>query len=186
MRRFGLGVVLSLLLGTALAEAASTPAADAGLVILVRHAEKQADISDPPLSEAGQARALVLREVLRDVRLAGVIVSDTRRTVLTAQPVAKAQAIETIVASTKAGLAAHVADTAAQARKLAETGAVLIVGHSNTLPAIVRAFGGPERPDLPECAYSNLWVLHLHADQTAGLIELRYGAPDASCGDLQR
>ncbi|MDP9143053.1 MAG: histidine phosphatase family protein [Pseudomonadota bacterium] len=181
MCRFGLGVVLSLMLGTALAEAASTPATDAGLVILVRHAEKQPDVSDPPLSEAGQARALALREALRDVRLAGVIVSDTRRTALTADPVAKSQVIETIVVSTKAGVAAHVADAATQARKLAENGAVLIVGHSNTLPAIVKALGGPERPDLAECAYSNLWVLHLRSDQSAGLIESKYGAAEVGC-----
>ncbi len=181
MCRFGLGVVLSLLLGTALAEAASTPATDAGLVILVRHAEKQPDVSDPPLSEAGQARALALREVLRDVRIAGVIVSDTRRTALTAEPTAISQSVETIVTATKGGLPAHVADVASQARRLAEQGAVLIVGHSNTLPAIVQALGGPERPNLAECAYSNLWVLHLRADQSAGLIESNYGAGEVNC-----
>ncbi len=181
MRRFGLGVVLSLLLGTALAEPASTPATDAGLVILVRHAEKQPDVSDPPLSEAGQVRALALREALREVRLAGVVVSDTRRTALTADPTASAHSVGTVVASTKGGFAAHVAEAASQARRLAEQGAVLIVGHSNTLPAIVKALGGPERPDLPECAYSNLWVLHLRVDETAGLIESSYGASDVGC-----
>ena len=36
---------------------------------------------------------------------------------------------------------------------------VLVVGHSNTIPAIIAALGGPKLPDICDTQYSNLFVL---------------------------
>jgi len=47
---------------------------------LVRHAEKELDGDDPALSDAGYARADALAGVLRDVTLAAIYSTDTRRT----------------------------------------------------------------------------------------------------------
>ena len=38
-------------------------------------------------------------------------------------------------------------------------GPVLIVGHSNTVPAIVHALGGPEAPELADDDYARIWIV---------------------------
>ena len=52
---------------------------------------------------------------------------------------------------------------------------VLIVGHSNTVPAIARALGYAEAADMPECEYDRMIVLHIDGDQAHGEVR-RYGA----------
>src|SRR5713226_3019173 len=61
-------------------------------IILVRHAEKIADSmngKDIPLSKAGEERAKLLAEMLRDSGITVIYASDTVRTRATAQPLAK-------------------------------------------------------------------------------------------------
>ncbi|HEY1075921.1 MAG TPA: phosphoglycerate mutase family protein [Fontimonas sp.] len=158
---------------------ASAPSGS-GLVILVRHAEKSAQASDPPLSAPGGARALALRDALAGFSLAGIIVSDTRRTLQTAAPTAALHQLTPIVASTASGMPAHVADIVQRVHELSGQGAVLVVGHSNTLPAVVKALGGSPLLDLAECEFDTLWLLDLRdAESPPGLIRVRYGAPSA-------
>jgi hypothetical protein len=61
---------------------------------------------------------------------------------------------------------------------------VLIVGHSNTVPQIIRAAGGPELPDLPENEFDNLFVLTACScfGARAHLVRLQYGQPSPSPG----
>lgn len=56
--------------------------------------------------------------------------------------------------------------------------AVLVVGHSNTVPAIITALGAPPMADLCHGEFASLFVLHLHADGTPRLIRSSYGEPD--------
>jgi hypothetical protein len=61
---------------------------------------------------------------------------------------------------------------------------VLVVGHSNTVPAIIAALGGPKLPDLCDAAYSNLFLLHLPADGSAPrLVRSQYGVADPPGAD---
>lgn len=110
-------------------------------VVLVRHAEKASDDPrDPSLSEAGQARAQRLADALADAPLAAAYATAYRRTRSTAAPSAARHgiAVTTYDASQPA---------AAFAERLREThaeGTVLIVGHSNTVPALAAALCGCE------------------------------------------
>jgi broad specificity phosphatase PhoE len=55
---------------------------------------------------------------------------------------------------------------------------VLVVGHSNTIPAIIGALGGPKLADICDSQYSTFYVLILHADgKKPELIVSSYGAP---------
>jgi len=56
---------------------------------------------------------------------------------------------------------------------------VLVVGHSNSVPAIIAALGGPKLPELCDAEYSRLFVLVIDGSGPARLTRASYGAPDA-------
>lgn len=58
-------------------------------IIIVRHAERQSGEGDDSLSEAGRHRAERLALILKDAGITHIFVSDLRRTLETAQPLAK-------------------------------------------------------------------------------------------------
>ncbi len=154
------------------------------LVVLVRHAEASGEPrSDPPLSIEGRARADALARVLDGAKIGAVIVSARARTALTAAPVADARGIVPIVADVAGGLDDHVNAVVAAVRRQAPGEAVLVVGHSNTIPAIIAALGGPKLADLCHGEFSRLFVLQLSADGPPRLIQASYGAPDGELGE---
>ncbi len=151
------------------------------LVVLVRHAEKAAEpVVDPGLSTAGAQRALALAEALEHAGIEAIITTQFRRTRETAQPLAMRLKLEPLVVSARREAAdAHVPEVLAAIRS--QHGNVLVVGHSNTLAAIVAGLGGPALPDLCETSFGQAWVL-----SGAALLRLRYGVPDAPAqGDCQ-
>lgn len=148
------------------------------LVVLVRHAERaQTPAGDVDISDIGKARAGALADALSGMKPDAIIVSSTRRTAQTAAPVAEKYGITPQVVSLDGGAGAHVA-AVANAVKQAK-GVVLVVGHSNTVPAIIGALGGPKLADLCEASYATFFVLQPAASGgTASLIRAQYGAPD--------
>jgi len=171
--------------GTALVAIALTcsspvPEADR-LVVLVRHAEKAAEPSDdPPLTEAGLARAAALAASLDGAGIGSVIVTPFRRTRETAEPVAAAAGIDATVIEITGGMAQHLEAVVQAVRARPPGEPVLVVGHSNTIPAIIGALGGPSLPDLCESEYANLFIMVLPARGTPRLVEASYGTPDTA------
>lgn len=144
-------------------------------VILVRHAEKAAEpASDPGLTPAGEARAQSLVEAARAAGVNAIITSQFLRTKATAAPIASALRLTPEVID--AGGAQH-PQAVAQAiltRHAGET--VLVVGHSNTIPAIVAALGAPQPPPICDSEYDGLYIVTVPASGEARLIRARYGA----------
>jgi hypothetical protein len=67
-------------------------------------------------------------------------------------------------------------------------GTVLVVGHSNTIPAIVGALGAPRPRDLCDSEYDQLFVVILGDTGPPRLVRSRYGAaspPDTACASMQ-
>ena len=160
------------------------PDAATTTVILVRHAER-ADVgstADPVLSLAGEARAESLAATLAGVRLTGIVVTQYRRTGLTAAPTARAHGVEPVVVATTGGTPAHVRAVADTVRARFAGGVVLVVGHSNTVGGIVAALGGPRLPDLCDAEYSTVFVLVLRPDGEPSLLRSRYGPDDPPPG----
>ena len=93
------------------------------------------------------------------------------------------------VIDVKGGVAEHVAGIA-QAIKTRHAGrTVLVVGHSNTVPAIVTALGGPKLPDLCDDFYDDLFTVVVSSDGSARVVHARYGAPStvgAACAAMTR
>ncbi len=154
---------------------AASAAQDSTVVVLVRHAEKApVEGNDPPLSEAGEARARALAQTLAGMRFDAVIATERQRTQATARPLAQAAGLTPeIIALT----GPHVDNVAAAVRRHAGH-TVLVVGHSNTVPRIVHALGGPQLRDLCEPEFSHLYVMVLKDGAAPRLEQRTYGAAD--------
>ena len=177
-------LVFASLLLTAAPPASAPPAT---VVIVVRHAERAPGSGDPPLSESGQARARVLADIGKAAGVSAVITTQLQRTRQTAQPLVETLGITPVVVNTQSDMAKHVADVAAVVRQFAGK-TVLVVGHSNTVPAIVAALGGPKYADLCESEYDSLITLVLDAEGSARAVRTRFGAPtpaDAACPSMR-
>lgn len=170
------------LLPFVLALSANVAAAQPAMVILVRHAERAAEpAGDPVLTPAGQQRALDLAAALASANVSSIITTHLQRTQLTARPIAQAVNRSPIVV--RAGGTAHADSVAAAVMRRPAGEVVLVVGHSNTVPAIIAALGGPTMPDLCDGQYANLYIMELRAGSAPSLVKAKYGAPDAPDSD---
>ena len=147
-------------------------------VYIVRHAEKDPTpgLVDPPLTPAGQQRALALRDSLRRHNMLSAIFStSTARTQATAQPLA-----EKLKLPIQPYDARQLAALAARIRREYRGRTVLIVGHSNTILETVESFGAT-RPvsAIGDNDYNYLLEVTLPRDSTraATAVARRYGLP---------
>lgn len=154
--------------------------AQPSLVVLVRHGEKQpAPADDPSLSDAGMARARALDAALADATPSTIIVSPRKRTGETAVVVQQRTGVTPTVIALDAQ---HVQNVVAAVRKA--SGVVLVVGHSNTIPAIVNALAGTHLPDICDARYATMFLVTPAAGTARGqVVKTMYGTPDALSGD---
>ena len=157
-------------------------------VILVRHAEKRAlPADDPMLTDAGETRARALMAIARDAGVTAVITTQFVRTRETGRPTAEALGITPEVARAGGSAAQHAQDVARMVQAHAG-GVVLVVGHSNTIPAIVAALGAAQPPPICDSEYDGLYVVVVPATGPAHLIRGRYGqtsSVDATCAAMR-
>jgi broad specificity phosphatase PhoE len=162
-----------------IALAAAPIQAQPSTVILVRHAEKASQTdADPPLSAAGMQRARDLLAAIGEARVSSIITTQYIRTKETAAPVADALHLTPIVVANSGNVATHVAAVAAAVRSRPAGDVVLVVGHSNTIPAIIGALGGPKLPNLCDSQYATIFVLEMSGPKPPRLIRATYGAAD--------
>jgi broad specificity phosphatase PhoE len=140
--------------------ALALPASAQQTVFIVRHAEradtgsglKPANDADPDLSAAGRARAESLATVLKDAAIASIYTTELKRTQQTAAPLAKSLGLS--ITTVKA------TDTPALVAQLKSAkGNILVVGHSNTVPAIVKALGVTSPVTVADDEFDKLFVV---------------------------
>jgi phosphohistidine phosphatase SixA len=149
-------------------------------VILVRHAEKIDDSSDPALSAAGSARAIVLADSLAHAGISGIIVTQLQRTRLTAQPLATRLGLEPVVVPAGAPGVDHAAAVAALIRDRFAGKTVLVVGHSNTVPTIIHALGIGDPVTIADSEYDAMFTVRTDAGGRPTLERSRFGAASAA------
>jgi broad specificity phosphatase PhoE len=141
-------------------------------LVLVRHADR--DQNRDALTPAGLARATDLARVAAKLAPAAIYHSDTQRARDTAAPLARELGLQPIerAAGDVDGLVADILDRWRGQR-------VVVVGHGNTLPQIVRAVGGPTLPDITHQEFDDLFVVRVCScwPRRAELVQLQYGAP---------
>jgi phosphohistidine phosphatase SixA len=151
-------------------------------VFLVRHAEKEtAPPDDPALTEAGKARAQTLAQMLASAGIKTIYTSQFLRTRQTAEPLAKHLGIEATALPIKMDsrnprVIADESFREVVTKTLAHAGeSVLIVGHSNTLPEIIKRLGGDPPPSIDEKEFDDLFVVTIFAKGKAKVLHLKYG-----------
>ena len=150
--RLLIAILLALLPATAMAQPATHP------VYVMRHLNTPAGEPDPDLLPEGRTAAVALADLMETDPFQGarrpvaIYVSDFKRTRQTAAPTAARLGLNVTTYDPR--------DTAGLlARVRAETGPVLIVGHSNTVPDIVAALGGTRPAPLVHEDFGDLWVV---------------------------
>ena len=157
---------------------AEPAAGEQTLVVVVRHAERAAvEGDDPPLSAAGAERARSLADAVADLGLTAIYATQRQRTQLTAQPAAARLGIPITVLPI-AVAAEHAALQASEIRTRHAGGTVLVVGHSNTVPLIVRALGGPDVEAIEDHEFDHLYLVVIPGNGPVRALRARYGGPN--------
>jgi len=166
-------VLILVWFGVAPAAVADEPTQPSVVVFLVRHAEKVLGVNDPPLTPEGEQRAQLLAATLRDSSVDVVYSSDYKRTQDTARPTAARLGVNLQLYD--AGDLEPFAEEI-----LREGGRVLVVGHSNTTPEMVRLLGGkPGTPIEEGDEYDRLYMVTVHPSGAVDTLVLLYGRPPA-------
>ncbi len=119
-------------------------------IYIMRHLHTPAGVSDPDLTDEGKKYAGAVDDWFRRDPPNIIYVSSTKRAQQTAAPLAARLKLPPKIYDPRdtPGLIASVS---------AETGTVLIVGHSNTVPDIVEKLGGQRPGDLVHEDFGDIW-----------------------------
>lgn len=149
-------------------------------VYFVRHAEKAADpANDPPLTEDGHTRAQNLARLFAAAGLKAIYTSQFLRTKHTAAPLA--QTLGLPLTEIPVGMDTMTPNVISPQylkdvteRIYANAGqSVLIVGHSNTIPALIKEFGGDIVPTIQDAEYGDLFVVTVYDKGKAKVAHLK-------------
>lgn len=153
---------------------AAAPAwAQVTTVLVVRHAEKaSAGGKDPHLSAAGKVRAKDLAHAAGASGVTAIYATHFQRTQETVAPLAAALGLTPIVKS--ADLTEELVEEIKNTRR-GQT--VLVCGHSDTVPDIVKRLSGVVVDPIPDTRFDGLYVVTLHHDETGRATRVRYGKP---------
>lgn len=158
----------------------SQPAGATALtILLVRHAEREPttrENPDPPLTDAGRRRAHAQIEAVGRAGIDAIYTTQFRRTRQTAEPLARHLKINPIVATAGGDAKEHARELARRVLTEHCGGVVLVVGHSDTLPALMAAFGVASPPSIGQDQFDSLFaVIAWGSGEPSGLVQARYG-----------
>lgn len=123
-------------------------------IYLVRHAEKAVTGADPGLTPAGEQRAAALKDKLHPQKLVAAFATQFQRTLETAQPTATDQQIAIRRYDANAG------NTLLDSLSHLKKKSYLVVGHSNTVPAMLKSIGvNPAMELIPDNDYDNFFTV---------------------------
>lgn len=159
----------------ALFVAAGVGSAEPAAILLARHAEKATESNEKSvaLSDAGQARARRLADLLAEAGVTSVLATDTVRARETAGPLAKKLSLE--VENYEVPRVEGKPNAEAFAADLrGRSGVVLVIGHSNTVPAILTALGHTDPVTIGDREYDDLFVVLPRGNAAPTVLRLTY------------
>lgn len=142
---------------------------------VVRHAEKvltPPNASNPPLTDAGVQRSNDLNAYFGKKKPDSIFVSTFLRTQQTAAPTATTAGITPIIINQIDTNAVNALITRLYKMNKKK---VLVVGHTNTVPRIVKGLSGQTINAIPETDYDNLYIIKIRRTNRQ-LTQTTYGA----------
>jgi broad specificity phosphatase PhoE len=156
------------------------------VILVVRHADKASDAEDSPLNEAGVRRAQALAAVAADAGVSAIYTTQFKRNQDTARPLAE----HTGVAVTE--MPVNLQNPGDYGQRLARDiiekhrgQTVMVVGHGNTVAAIVEGLTGRTQ-QLGDIQYGDLLIVTVPPSGPAGLVRAQYGAGAAGGGMMKQ
>lgn len=151
-------------------------------VFLLRHAEREDEPKqDPPLSKIGIARSEALARLLSTAGIKTIFTSQYTRTKQTAEPLATklGLTITPFTLKTNPANPRQITEesTAEVTNKILEHAgqSVLVIGHSNSIPDVIKMLGGDVVPTIDEKKFDDLFIVNVYARGKAKVVQLKYG-----------
>lgn len=143
--------------------------ASAQTVIVVRHGEKLDSTPDTVLSPIGEARAARLANMLAASNVSAIYTTQFKRTMLLAAPAAKRLGVTPVTVEAK-----DMDALIAKIRARNKGDVILVVGHSNTVPDILKRLGHTTDVKVTEEDFDNLFVVTIQPSGAPTLVHLKY------------
>lgn len=152
------------------------------IIYLVRHAEKDTG-KNPILTANGMQRSGELMRILADKHIRRIYVTQFRRSQLTADSFSRVMHIDTVhyTADTTGN------DLVSKINEKKDWGkTILVVGHSNTIPGLIRKLGVEYYivKELPDMEFDNLFMI-TYKKHNPKLTVTKYGAPSGPSAKMQ-
>ena len=152
-------------------------------VFLIRHAEREDEPrQDPPLKKEGVARSQELARLLSGAGIKAIFTSQFTRTKQTGEPLATKLGLTVTSFTLKSNPSnprlIAVESTQEVAGKILERSgeSVLVIGHSNSIPDVIKMLGGDTVPTIDERKFDDLFIVTVYAKGKAKVVQLKYGA----------
>lgn len=152
-------------------------------IFLIRHAEREAEPQqDPPLNQKGVARSQELARLLAASGIKAIYTSQFARTKQTVEPLASklGLTVTPISLKTNPNNPRQIAEdsTMEVVNKILERAGenVLVVGHSNSIPDVIRMLGGDVVPTIDDRKFDDLFIVTVYAKGKAKVTQIKYGA----------
>ncbi len=152
-------------------------------VFLIRHAEREDEPrQDPPLKKEGVVRSQELSRLLSNAGIKAIFTSQFTRTKQTAEPLAAKLGLTTMPFTLKINpsnsrqIAAE--STTEVTNKILERAgeSILVIGHSNSIPDVIKMLGGDVVPTIDERKFDDLFIVTVYAKGKARVVQMKYGA----------
>lgn len=152
-------------------------------VFLIRHAEKaETPKEDPPLDDKGKLRAQELTRMLAGSGVKAIYTSQYLRTKQTGEALAKQLGL-TVTPIPLQMSQSNPREVSEQSiaeiiGKIYERAgdAALVIGHSNTIPEVIRKLGGDVVPRIDEKRFDDLFIVTVYGKGKAKVVQLKYGS----------
>jgi phosphohistidine phosphatase SixA len=135
---------------------------------------------DPPLTEAGVARSQKLAALLASAGVKAIYTSQFLRTKQTGEPLAKQLGI-TVTPITIQSRQSNPREVSEQSiRQIVDKimerpgDTSLIIGHSNSVPDVIRMLGGDTVPAIDEKKFDDLFIVTVYAKGKAKVVQMKY------------
>src|SRR5438445_2017080 len=148
------------------------------IVFALRHADRKADGADD-LSPAGIERAELLARMLAESGIRKAYCSDAKRTQRTIAPLKKllGAKLDVVVVTTEGagGIDGHVQQIVDQTKALPDDAVAAVVGHTNTVGAIIKGLTGRSIDPIGESEFDKLFVVSVPKTGAGSVALTRYG-----------